>query len=84
MIESQKGIENIDQILQLKFIDAIMVGPYDLSASIGVTVDLKIKNLKNLKQILSLCSKNNVACGLHVVKLEIKQLDKAIKEDINF
>lgn len=85
MIESQKGIENIDQILQLKFIDAIMVGPYDLSASIGVTGRFEDKKFKkNLKQILSLCSKNNVACGLHVVKPEIKQLDKAIKEGYQF
>ena len=33
--ESQESIDNIDEIVKLKGLDAILVGPYDLSASLG-------------------------------------------------
>ena len=33
MIESKSAVKNIDSILQTKGLDAILIGPYDLSAS---------------------------------------------------
>jgi 2-dehydro-3-deoxyglucarate aldolase/4-hydroxy-2-oxoheptanedioate aldolase len=33
--ESRQAIENIDAIVKLKGLDAILIGPYDLSASLG-------------------------------------------------
>ena len=35
-IESIKGVENIDEILSFDEIDGVMVGPYDISGSLGV------------------------------------------------
>lgn len=35
-IETTQGIENIDEILSVEGIDAALVGPYDLSISLGV------------------------------------------------
>ena len=43
MIETAKGMENIDEILDVKGLDAIIVGPYDLSASIGKTAQFESK-----------------------------------------
>jgi len=36
-IENIRAIEQLDHILQVESLDAIMVGPYDLSASMGIT-----------------------------------------------
>ena len=33
--ESSEAVENIDKIVTVKGVDAILVGPYDLSASLG-------------------------------------------------
>ena len=32
MIETKKALLNLDKILNYKFLDAVLVGPYDLSA----------------------------------------------------
>ena len=35
-IETKKGIDNAELILKEKQIDGIMIGPYDLSGSLGI------------------------------------------------
>ena len=35
MIESRKGVDNLEKILKVKDIDLIFLGPYDLSASMA-------------------------------------------------
>ena len=37
MIENQSAVKNIDKILSVKGLDAIFIGPYDLSASLKLT-----------------------------------------------
>ena len=37
MIESREGIKNLKSILGVKGLDAILIGPYDLSSSLGIT-----------------------------------------------
>ena len=36
MIETKKALLNLGQILNYEFLDAVIVGPYDLSASLGI------------------------------------------------
>ena len=56
MIETQKGVENIREILDSGVVDAIMVGPYDLSASYGITGDFENKLFNDkLKEIKDIC-----------------------------
>ena len=45
MIENIEGVNDLDMILQLKELDAILIGPYDLSA-LKSQENLKINNLK--------------------------------------
>ena len=49
-IENTNGVNNLDKILQVNGLDAIMVGPYDLSASMGLTS--KFENQKFLYHML--------------------------------
>ena len=53
-IEHAEGVQNIDSILNVRGIDAIFIGPYDLSASMGLPgqvqhpeVIMAIRNVKN-------------------------------------
>ena len=39
MIENIKAVDSLAQILDVEGLDAILVGPYDLSASLGITAE---------------------------------------------
>ena len=36
IIESKEAVQNLDSILKFKYLDGIMIGPYDLSSSLGI------------------------------------------------
>ena len=63
-IEGKEGIENIDDILNVKGIDVIFVGPYDLSQSLGLTgqVDHPAVEEKML-EIVKKCDEKGVTVG---------------------
>ena len=52
-IENIKAIDNIDEIFATKGIDAFLIGPYDLSASMNITAEFDhpefIKTLRDIK-----------------------------------
>ena len=45
-IEHIDAVNNIEDIMSSKFIDGYMIGPYDLSASLGIPEILKIHYIK--------------------------------------
>jgi len=63
-IEGIKGIDNLDEILSVKGIDVIFIGPYDLSQSLGIPgkVNDPLVELK-MKEVITKCRKNNIAVG---------------------
>lgn len=66
MIETVEAIENLDAILSVPGVEAIYVGPADLSISMG----LKPRNndpklLKALDTIVEACHRHNVIPGMH-------------------
>lgn len=67
-IEHVDGVRNIDQILSVKGIDAAFIGPYDLSASMGLTGQFTHPKMLAAKEsILKACRAHGVAPGIHVV-----------------
>jgi 2-dehydro-3-deoxyglucarate aldolase len=85
MIESKKGLENIDEILKVKGLDAIFIGPYDLSASLGITGEFNSKIFINsISLIKEKCKNNKIPCGIHVVEPSLKDLDIRINEGYKF
>jgi len=85
MIESKKGLENINKIISCKGFDGILIGPYDLSASLNVTAKFSNSNFKNaIKKILKVCKLNKITVGMHQVKPSISDLKKLINQGFNF
>ncbi len=85
MIESIEAVQNLEAILDVKGIDAILIGPYDLSASIGVTGEFKnVKYKKTLKKILGLCKKKKVSAGIHSIEPSKNEVKKIINDDYKF
>lgn len=84
-IEHVDAVNNLESIIVVEGLDAIMVGPYDLSASLGITGEFENKKyLETLSKILSMCAKHKMPCGIHVVQPDPKMLEQRISEGYTF
>lgn len=85
MIEHISAVDNLESILSVRGLDAILVGPYDLSASMGITGKFEEPLFeKIMSRILALCEQYQVPAGIHVVQPDIKMVDKRIAEGYRF
>jgi 4-hydroxy-2-oxoheptanedioate aldolase len=71
-IEGTEGIKNLPEILQVKGMDVLFVGPYDLSQSLGVIGQVRHpKVIEKIQEIVTLSKKSGVAVGLYTDTPEI-------------
>jgi len=85
MIEHVNAIKNLDEILMVEGLDAILVGPYDLSASMNITAEFdNAEFIEVMNLILNKAKKCNIPCGVHVVKPSIKELKNRLSEGYKF
>jgi 2-keto-3-deoxy-L-rhamnonate aldolase RhmA len=84
-IETKKGVDNIEEILLCDQVDGILVGPYDLSSSLGIAgiFDHPMYN-KALEIIVNAVSLANKSIGIHVVDPDPDLAKKYIKDGFNF
>jgi len=69
MIETTAGVENIDDIASNVAIDGIMVGPYDLSSSLGCPGKFSSKVfVDSVRAILRKTREHGKFCGIHVLE----------------
>ena len=67
-IEHIEAVRNIEAILSVPGIDAAFIGPYDLTASMGVTGQFDHPDyLAARDAILGACQRHNVTPGIHIV-----------------
>ena len=84
-IESLEAIENLEEIFSTKGVDAFMIGPYDLSASLGIPGDFNnLKFKKSIKKIMSMSIKYNLTAGIHSVSSSPDEVINKIKQGFNF
>lgn len=84
MIESVEGVANIDSILSLNP-DAVIVGPYDLSASLGLVGQLSHpKVLAAIDSIYQSCTSNSIPFGIHQVSPSQHDLHRLIDNGYTF
>ncbi len=85
MIEHVRAVDNLDAILQVEGLDAVLIGPYDLSASMGLTAQFDHPDFKaTMKRIRLLSVKQKIACGVHVVAPSEDELHQRIKQGYRF
>lgn len=67
-IEHIDAVNNIDQIVSVPGVDAVFIGPYDLSASMGITAQFDHPDyIAARDRILESCMRHNIVPGIHVV-----------------
>lgn len=80
-IEHTKAVDNIDEILSTQGIDAAFIGPYDLSASMGITAQFDHPDyLSACKTILQKCQEYEVLAGIHVVAPNPEEVLERVSE----
>jgi 2-dehydro-3-deoxyglucarate aldolase len=85
MIEHVRALNQLDEILQVDGLDAILVGPYDLSASMGKIGQLETTEfMEVMGQIKEKCTQHKKSCGVHVVMPDVNLLDQRIAEGYRF
>lgn len=62
-IETLKALEAIDEIVQVKGLDSVVIGPWDLSSALGVLGE--VEHPKVVEAIVSIAAKAKAA-GIHV------------------
>ncbi len=84
-IESISAVENLSEILKNDSLDAIMVGPYDLSASMGQPGIFHNDRFKEVMKNIELqVNASNVKMGVHIVNPIEADLAEAIKNGSKF
>jgi len=85
MIEHIQAVENLAEIMSVDGLDAILIGPYDLSASLGVTgIFGDQKFLDAIEKIRVQCASHRIPCGVHVVEPDRQELQTRISEGYLF
>lgn len=71
-IEHIDAVECIDEIISVEGIDAVFVGPYDLSASMGLTAQFEHPDyIAARTRVLDACNAKGIAPGIHVVPPDV-------------
>ena len=66
-IESIEGVKNIESLLDNDQVDAVMIGPYDISGSLGVPGEINHpKVIEASKKVISACEKYGKSCGTQI------------------
>jgi 2-dehydro-3-deoxyglucarate aldolase len=85
MIEHVRAVQNLDAILQVRGLDAILIGPYDLSASLGITGQFADPRFVGaLETVRSVSARHSVPCGVHVVAADPRELQQRQVEGYRF
>ena len=84
-IEHIDAVNNIDEILQVGGIDGTIIGPYDLSGSMGYPGEFERDDVKEaVQKVLDRCKALGIPSGFHVVDTDPKKLQEKINQGCTF
>lgn len=84
-IEHVKGVNEIKRIISQEGIDGILIGPYDLSGSLGMPGNYNDKAvLDALKKVENACLENGTSMGYHVIDPDYRLVKEKEKLGYNF
>lgn len=84
-IEHYEAVDNIEEIITIDGIDGVIIGPYDLSSSMGYPGEYDRSDVKDaIAKVLRVCKENNVPSGFHVIESNPSKLKQRIDEGCTF
>ena len=84
-IESASGVENIDSLLGFEEVDGVMIGPYDMSGSLGVPGQVHHPKVAEASErVIRSCLKFGKSCGTQLADPDRKSVEDLIGRGHNF
>lgn len=84
-IEHIESVKSIEKIINVDGVDGAIIGPYDLSASMGIPGDLNNPKLLDcIQNIKNACSNKNFPLGYHVIEPNHKEVNKMLQSGFSF
>lgn len=84
-IEHIEGIENLEEILEVEGIDGTIIGPYDLSGSLGIPGQYDDTVVQDaIKKYIKVSNNSNKSTGFHLIEPSAELLEDKIKQGYNF
>jgi 2-dehydro-3-deoxyglucarate aldolase len=84
-IENVHGLKSIDQILKTKNLDGVMIGPYDMSGSLGVPGQTQHQLvLEAEKVIIEACQRAGISCGTQLAQFNQLNIEVALSKGYTF
>ncbi len=83
-IESMKAVKNLEKLLNVDGLDAVIIGPHDLSINMGLPEQYDHPEFeKVVKEIIQKSRSKGIAAGIHFPDNPDRQI-KWMKEGVNF
>ncbi len=84
-IESIEGVEAVDDLLSVEAIDGVMIGPYDLSGSLGIPGQLSHpKVTEACARVIEAARCHGKACGTQVIEPTRENVSSAFESGYTF
>ncbi len=84
-IEHIKAVDNLREILGVEGVDAFIIGPYDLTSSLGYPGKFDHPDMVAvLKKVVEISTQMNIPAGFHVVHPDLVEVKKKISEGYRF
>jgi 2-dehydro-3-deoxyglucarate aldolase len=84
-VEHIEAVNNLEAILVVEGVDGFIVGPYDLSASLGVPGQFDHPSVKKaMEKIRSVGIDSGKAAGIHVIEPDVEEVRQRVDEGFNF
>jgi len=84
-IEHKDAIDRLDAILTVPGVDGFIIGPYDLSCSMGIPGQFERPEfVQAMERIREAGKRLNCMAGLHVVEPDPERLERTVREGYNF
>jgi 2-keto-3-deoxy-L-rhamnonate aldolase RhmA len=84
-VEHIDAVNNLESILTVEGIDGCIIGPYDLSGSLGVPGNFDHPDvLAALRKVEQTCQKRKVALGMHVIQPDYRLVMEKVAQGYSF
>ena len=84
-IEHIDAVKNLKEILSVKGVDGYIVGPYDISGSLGIPGDFNNPKFKKIiKQVMDVGKSAKKPAGFHVIPPDEKEVKKIMNMGYTF
>lgn len=84
-VESADAVARVDEIASHPAVDAVMVGPYDLSGSLGMPGALTHPRVTEAcGRVIRACAGASIGCGLHLPYPRLQEMRERLAEGFTF